>query len=299
MKRIKKRQFIGVMGIIFLLICTLVVNAQLQTNPPKTKIKARTPVFRALPDLVIEKIFVHKDCHLAVLVKNRGPGYLPDSLYTNPHPKTAGVYVTINGKRWGGQTIPGFDAAKNLKKPGGTATCVLRYKIGTPIQVKAEVDIWNDVKEAKEKNNTAWAKRLSCRRPQQTKKPDLGMYGFLKIGEKKRQVKWGDTIVLTPADSFLVSNGKPAFNVYYSHREYNGVAVPCCFKNKIYFNGNVVSIQSKLSLTAKEIDPIHTQAYLGPENGKLEIHIDDENNVDESREDNNFHFFVYVKFKGF
>lgn len=128
--------------------------------------------------------------------------------------------------------------------------------------------------------------------------PDLGMYGFLKLGKFKKEVKWGRTIVLTPADATLISNGKPAFEVYYAYREFQGVPASG-FKNKVYFNNKVVSIQSSLSLKPKEIKHVHTQAYLGPNNGKLEIHIDDENNIRESREDNNFHFFVYLKFRGF
>lgn len=130
------------------------------------------------------------------------------------------------------------------------------------------------------------------------KLPDLGMYGFLKLGKFKKEVKWGSTITLTPADATLIYNGKPAFEVYYSYREYQGVAASG-FKNKVYFNNNVVSIQSKLSLKPKEIKHVHTQAYLGPQNGKLEIHIDDENVIRESRENNNFHFYVNVKFRGF
>jgi len=131
-----------------------------------------------------------------------------------------------------------------------------------------------------------------------TKLPDLGMYGFLKLGKFKKEVKWGRTIVLTPADATLISNGKPAFEVYYSYREYQGVSASG-FKNKVYFRNSVVSIQSHLSLNPKEIKHVHTQAYLGPKNGKLEIHIDDENSIRESRENNNFHFFVNIVFRGF
>jgi len=128
--------------------------------------------------------------------------------------------------------------------------------------------------------------------------PDLGMYGFLKIGKNKRLVKWGETIVLTPGDAFLVSNGVPAFDLYYSCREYKGVpAGP--FKNKVFFKGNLVSQQTSLNLGAMEIRPIHTQAYLGPQNGRLKINIDADNDVAESREDNNFNFFVNLRFKGF
>ncbi len=128
--------------------------------------------------------------------------------------------------------------------------------------------------------------------------PDLGMYGFLKIGKHKKEVKWNRTIVLTPSDVTLISNGIPAFEVYYAYREYAGVAVRG-FKNKIYFNNKLVSQQTNLYLTAKQIKHVHTQAYLGPKNGKLQIKIDADNNIKESRENNNFGFYVNIVFKGF
>ena len=134
---------------------------------------------------------------------------------------------------------------------------------------------------------------------QGAKKPDLGMYGFMKIGKQPKLVRWGETITLTPADATLISGGKPAFEVYYAYREYNGVAVAGPFKNKIFFNDNLVSQQTSLSCGSMEIKDIHTQAYLGPQAGKLKINIDADNEVNESREDNNFNFFVNIKFQGF
>lgn len=140
--------------------------------------------------------------------------------------------------------------------------------------------------------------KVQCASEEQ-KKPDLGMYGFLKIGKMQKEVKWNESIVLTPADATLVSGGKPAFEVYYSYREYNGVNVPGPFKVKIFFNGNVVSQQTNLSCGPSEIKPIHTQAYLGPQSGRLQIKIDADNEVPESREDNNSEFYVSITFRGF
>jgi hypothetical protein len=116
-----------------------------------------------MPDLTILKITVDRDCNLAVVVRNNGPGMLPDYVYTNHHPKSAGVYVYINGKQWGGESIWKFDPSRKLQKPGGMTTCILNYKVGSPISVKAVVDQWNDVKEANERNNIRTHKRLSCR----------------------------------------------------------------------------------------------------------------------------------------
>jgi hypothetical protein len=127
------------------------------------------------PDLTIVKITTARDCKLAVVVRNNGPGILPNYVYSKHHPKSAGVFVYINGKNWGGKSIWKFDPGRKLQKPGGTATCVLNYKVGPPIDVKAVVDLWNDVKETNERNNTRVRKRLSCRGGggQARKMPDL------------------------------------------------------------------------------------------------------------------------------
>ena len=141
-----------------------------------------------LPDLEIVKITAARDCKLAVVVKNNGPGMLPDRVWTHPHPKSAGVYVYINGKKWGGQTIKGFDPGRQLKRPGGMATCILRYKVGPPITVKGVVDLWNDVKEANERNNTHTRKGLSCRTGGTKKLPDLIVRDIRLIKDCKIEV---------------------------------------------------------------------------------------------------------------
>jgi len=141
--------------------------------------------------------------------------------------------------------------------------------------------------------------KVQCADAAMEKKPDLGMYGFLKIGKHKKEVRWSGTITLTPDDALLISNGKPAFDLYYGYREYQNVAVAGPFKNKIYFNNTLVSQQTNLSTGPKEIKQVHTQAYMGPNSGKLQFKIDADNEVAESREDNNSHFYVNVRFKGF
>jgi hypothetical protein len=140
------------------------------------------------PDLTIRKITVDRNCNLAVVVRNNGPGALPNYVYTKHHPKSAGVFVYINGKSWGGKSIWKFDPARKLQKPGGHATCILNYKVGPPIDVKAVVDLWNDVKEANERNNAQTRKRLVCR-PTPTKRlPDLVVRDIRLIKNCKIQV---------------------------------------------------------------------------------------------------------------
>lgn len=131
-------------------------------------------------------------------------------------------------------------------------------------------------------------------------RPDLGAYGFLKIGQNKRLVKWGRTIVLRPGDEFLVSNGIPAFNLYYSDKNY-GKAKASGYKNAFYLNGRLVSQQTNRSMNPGQKKNVHTQAYLRPLGNRvqtLELRIDDGNKILESRENNN-KFKVYIKLSGF
>ncbi len=192
-------------------------------------------------------------------------------------------------------------------KPGEHLTVKLNGNLKIPedtpaglYYLVAVVDSANKVDEGNENNNVSVCplKITSGQVAPAGKLPDLGMYGFLKIGKQQREVRWGETIVLTPDDARLISNGKPAFDIFYSYREYEGVKASG-FKNRIYFNENLVSTQSNLEVNSKEIKNVFTQAYLGPQNGKLQIKIDADNEVAESREDNNFHFFVNIVFQGF
>ncbi len=130
------------------------------------------------PDLQVVKIDTLRDCRLAITVRNNGPGMLPESVYSVHHPKSAGVYVYINGKSYGGQTIWYFDKAKNLKKKGGMARCVLNYKVGSPITVKAVVDLHNVVKETNECNNTMYRRKLGCGSSGLTVGPVIGTPGI-------------------------------------------------------------------------------------------------------------------------
>ncbi len=258
-----------------------------------------------LPDLVVRDLRLLKDCKIQVTLQNRG-GPLPDSAY-NP---TQGAAVQMyNGSQpWGGLRLAGIDPAKTLKTPGASVSHVwfpmaanLQLAAGTHT-IKVTVDNNNAVAESNEGNNTL-TRRLTCRSAAAGQPtgalPDLGMYGYLRIGKQQKLVEWNRTITLTPADATLVSNGKPAFEVYYAYREYRGVNVPGPFKNKIYFNGNLVSQQTNLSAGPSQVKQVHTQAYLGPQSGQLEIKIDADNEVTEAREDNNGPFKVNIRFVGF
>jgi len=133
------------------------------------------PVVLGRPDLKIVGIQTTSNCELAVLVRNEGPGPLPEAVYSVHHPKSAGVYLTINGNGWGGRSIWEFDPDRVLQPAGGELLCVLSYNVNAPISVKATVDYWNLVQENVEDNNTAVVENMVCGQGQVPvrKLPDL------------------------------------------------------------------------------------------------------------------------------
>jgi hypothetical protein len=119
------------------------------------------PLRPLLPDLSVQDIWLTPDCRVAVRIRNNGPGQIPDRVWTDHQPNSAGVYLTINGNKWGGGTIWLFDPARALKTPGGTADYISNLKVSSLSQIKAEVDIWNEVAEKNESNNSL-TKNLGC-----------------------------------------------------------------------------------------------------------------------------------------
>ena len=84
---------------------------------------------RKLPDFSIEKIYLTKDCRVAVVVKNLGAG-------------------------WGGDAIWKFEAAKKLENPGGTFTYVSNLRVSGAAAIKAVIDHGHAVAETNEGNNS-------------------------------------------------------------------------------------------------------------------------------------------------
>jgi hypothetical protein len=142
------KRLVGVMGLVVFLTVVLAAGTVLAQG-------------KKLPDLTVTKIYLTKDCKVAVVVKNLGPGPVPDSVWTVHTPKSAGVYLYRNGTGWGGASIWLFDPAKNLKAPGGTATYTSNLQVSGTAGIKAVVDLWNVVAEANEGNNSL-ATKLTC-----------------------------------------------------------------------------------------------------------------------------------------
>ena len=167
-------------SITILFIILLVVVTKIFTSPTYSKIKYKDkplgsmPGFlgkpkraSVLPDLVIRSLTLSKDCYVLVRIENRGPGELPERVWTDHNPKSASVLLYVNGKIWGGQSIWRVDLARRLKKPGQVILYKSRLKINASADVKVVVDPLNIIREADETNNVL-AKRLSCSGPKLT-----------------------------------------------------------------------------------------------------------------------------------
>ncbi len=105
------------------------------------------------PDLIIEKIYLDKNCRVRVAIKNIGKGKMSDDAWTNRRVKDTGVYLQLNGKKWGGSTFKGIDSRKRLSKPGGRAIFKSNLKVRNEAKITATVDHLNRITESKENNN--------------------------------------------------------------------------------------------------------------------------------------------------
>jgi hypothetical protein len=114
-----------------------------------------------LPDLFIKDIEVNRNCQVVVIVANDGPGIVPDVVWTVHKPTSSSVYLYINGKKWGGRTIWGFDLGRLLQPAGGSARYVSNLVIGAETEITAVVDLTGEVNETSEDNNKL-VKKVKC-----------------------------------------------------------------------------------------------------------------------------------------
>ncbi|WP_338847863.1 CARDB domain-containing protein [Massilia sp. W12] len=117
------------------------------------------------------------------------------------------------------------------------------------------------------------------------------------VGTGGKQAAWGGALSLSEADAFMQSNGKCAFNLSYIVKNAGDMATEAKFRNQIFANSTVVSIQSNLSAGAGESRVIHTQAYLPQGDYQLSLKLDTDGQVLESNEANN-QASIKLSFKG-
>jgi hypothetical protein len=117
---------------------------------------------KQLPDLAIVDITLNEQCFVVVTAKNNGPGSVPDKVWTDHSPESSAIYLLVNGKKWGGETIWHFDPSKNIQNPGGTATMTSNLKVTGTATIEAIIDHTRRVKETNEQNNVM-KKEVTCR----------------------------------------------------------------------------------------------------------------------------------------
>ena len=142
--------------VLLLLAGMLFVSASVHPNASaqqKVIIQPEPLIQLALPDLVVDDVWLNKGCQVVVRVKNNGPGKVPNDVWDVHTPKSAGIYLWKDGKSWGGATIWKFDPAKSLQSPGGTAVYTSNLTVSGSATIAAQVDRWNTVKERSETNN--------------------------------------------------------------------------------------------------------------------------------------------------
>ncbi|MCP3898250.1 MAG: hypothetical protein GY707_00780, partial [Desulfobacteraceae bacterium] len=119
-----------------------------------------------LPDLIVSRIVLVKDCKIKVTIKNIGLAGVPDTGYHMT--KGAAVQMYKNNAPWGGIRLGAIDPAKKLKTPGASVSHIwfpgaANLDLGPGIHsIKVEVDNNNAVKESNESNNKKTI-RLGCK----------------------------------------------------------------------------------------------------------------------------------------
>lgn len=116
-----------------------------------------------LPDLVVDKVYLDKLCHIGFRLSNRGRGTIPDNehdlarvtIYYYQLPMRKPVDFNVYRLR---DTV---DPGGALKSPGGSVTFATNIKLSQPYQVDVYVDSKHHVKESNEDNNRPEATTLT------------------------------------------------------------------------------------------------------------------------------------------
>ncbi len=126
-------------------------------------------------------------------------------------------------------------------------------------------------------------------------KPDITSRGGLRIGSVF--VPWGNTVPAELKGSDAAPGGAQscAFNATYEMTNLGGAPTGPAFTNRLRIDGGTVAATSSgLTLNARETKSITTSPSLPAGSHSIDLSLDDESTVAESREDNNRFRVLYV-----
>ncbi|MGA7992807.1 MAG: CARDB domain-containing protein [Thermoanaerobaculia bacterium] len=126
-------------------------------------------------------------------------------------------------------------------------------------------------------------------------KPDVTSRGGLRIGSVL--IPWGNAAPadLKGADAVQSGGQACAFHATYDMTNLGGAATSPPFTNRLRVDGaGVVATSFALSLAARETKSITTSPYLPVGSHSIELALDDDSVVAESRKDNNRFRVLYV-----
>ena len=105
------------------------------------------------PDLVVDKIALNPSGNIVVVIRNAGPGPLPESAYRSTESFAACFVIMIGVEFVDYATLWAADPDRALKNPGGSVTYESTIRITQPTAVRVWMDITEQVEEANEGNN--------------------------------------------------------------------------------------------------------------------------------------------------
>jgi subtilase family serine protease len=243
----------------------------------------------ARPDLKVSKInlspakpWQNEEITFWVFVKNTGPG--------RAAPSTLRVQV-------GGESAANAPVAQvPALDPGREWRYTRKTTLGRAGKyiVTATADAKNDLVEVKENNNVkkkSFTVKKGTKPDPSTYLPDLGFMGGTRIGGKTWQNLNTAAVTLTQNDVYVMDTGKVQIQLRYEYREYNGKPINKAFKNKVFYNNQLVHEETVSSMAASEIRN-KTVVWEIPnpnfnQQAQLRIVLDAEDKVTESRTNNN------------
>ena len=131
--------------------------------------------------------------------------------------------------------------------------------------------------------------------PAKGEAPDITSRGGLRIGSVL--IPWGGaaSIEIKAAEGTPSGAQACAFHATYEMTNLGGVPTATPFTNRLRVDGaSVAATSSGLSLNARETKSVTTSPSLPAGSHTVELSLDDESNVAESREDNNRFRILYV-----